>query len=308
MTNLKSYTKLDLQRLQQLRHSIKTYGHIHDIDMPYRLTSIWIEDGCEFAIWEDDDQLLGWACFQTAWWNLDIMIPPITRSSPLEKEIVEWGVAQMQAYSNRSGDSFWGSVEIFKGDPHASALTRTLLDVGFKQFEWSTLRFAQSLSADTLPSFSISSGQATLPNGYTIRPLAGQAEVAGYVAAHRAAFNSEVMTEAWRSRTLEHPEYRPELDLVVVDAAKRVVGFCIGWLLDGVGQLEPIGIHPEFQGLGLGKALESAAIHTLHQHGARTLLVDHVSLNEKAISLSKKNGFKQVDNALRFYVEIAPES
>lgn len=302
MTKLKSYTNLDPHRLQQLRTSIKNYGHIHNIDMPYRLTSIWIEDGCEFAIWEDGDQLLGWACFQTAWWNLDLMILPEIQNSPLEKEIIEWGVAQMRAYSNRSGDSFWGSVEIFERDPQASALVETLLDADFKKFEWSTIRFAQSLSADTLPS------PPSLPDGYTVRPLAGQAEVPGYVAAHRAAFNSEVMTEAWRSRTLTHPEYRPELDLVVTDSNNRVVGFCIGWLLDGVGQLEPIGVHPDFQGLGLGKAIESAAIRTLFNHGAETLLVDHVSLNEKAISLSQKNGFKPVDNALRFYVEIAPQS
>ena len=297
---LHSLTIEDLTRLHRSLNSDKTNPHIHLVDMPYRFTSIWEEDGCPFSIWEEGDDIAGWAVFQTAWWNLDLHIPPKIQNSQLEREMIEWGVAQMRAYSNRSGDSFWGSVEIFASDPHASRFREILFSLGFKQFEWSTIRFARELSAASLPS------APKLPDGYTIRPLAGQAEVAGYVAAHRGAFNSEVMTEKWRSRTLQHPHYRPELDLVVSDSDNRVAGFCVCWLIDGVGQIEPLGLHPDFQGLGLGKALETAAIRTLFEHGAHTLLVDHVSLNEKAIGLSLRNGFKQVDDALRFYVEIAP--
>jgi hypothetical protein len=38
-----------------------------------------------------------------------------------------------------------------------------------------------------------------LPEGFTIRPLAGEAEVEAYVALHRAVFGSENMTVAWRA-------------------------------------------------------------------------------------------------------------
>jgi ribosomal protein S18 acetylase RimI-like enzyme len=59
-------------------------------------------------------------------------------------------------------------------------------------------------------------------------------------------------------------------------------------------------------GRGLGKALELTAAHILRDNGLHTLHVDHGSLNEQAIGLSKRTGFKQFRNALRYYVEVNP--
>jgi mycothiol synthase len=49
---------------------------------------------------------------------------------------------------------------------------------------------------------------APLPDGITIRPLAGESEVAAYVTLHRAAFESESMTAEWRAQTLRMPQRR----------------------------------------------------------------------------------------------------
>jgi len=35
----------------------------------------------------------------------------------------------------------------------------------------------------------------------------------------------------------------------------------------------------------------------------RWVYLDHVSLNEKAIALSLKTGFRQINNALRYYID-----
>ena len=40
---------------------------------------------------------------------------------------------------------------------------------------------------------------APLPDGITIRPLAGESAVTAYVALHRAVFESESMTVEWRA-------------------------------------------------------------------------------------------------------------
>jgi ribosomal protein S18 acetylase RimI-like enzyme len=146
-----------------------------------------------------------------------------------------------------------------------------------------------------------------LPRGFSVRPLRGISEVELYVSLQRAAFESEKMTVDWRTRTLEHPAYVPEIDLVVVDPQDQPVGFCVCWLRDGVGQIEPLGVHPDYQGMGLGRALEAAALGLMWQHGARKILVDHVSLNESAIALSTQTGFKQRHNALRYYIDMQPE-
>jgi ribosomal protein S18 acetylase RimI-like enzyme len=111
------------------------------------------------------------------------------------------------------------------------------------------------------------------------------------------------MTNAWRKRTLRHPAYRPEIDLVVTSPEGRLVGFCICWIWDEIGQIEPLGIHPDYQGLGLGRALEYSALQALQNQGTRYAHVDHVSLNEKAIELSLKTGFTPRNNALRYYID-----
>jgi hypothetical protein len=77
---------------------------------------------------------------------------------------------------------------------------------------WSKVFMVRSL--DTL------AADAAAPSGFTIRLLAGGREVTAYVALHRAVFESESMTEAWRHRTRQQPAYVPTLDLVAV---------CTGW-------------------------------------------------------------------------------
>src|SRR3972149_5814011 len=83
------------------------------------------------------------------------------------------------------------------------------------------------------------------PAGFTVRPLAGEKEVEAYVALHRSVFESKNMTADWRERTLQHPAYDPNLDLVVESPNGRLVAFCICWRqkrADGslVGQVEPL--------------------------------------------------------------------
>jgi ribosomal protein S18 acetylase RimI-like enzyme len=112
------------------------------------------------------------------------------------------------------------------------------------------------------------------------------------------------MTTAWRQRTLQHPAYKPEIDLVAVTPERSLAGFCICWLGKDVGQFEPLGVHPDYQGLGLGRALELAALQQLRHYGARMACVDHGSYNEKAINLSRQTGFKQTNDALRYYIDV----
>jgi ribosomal protein S18 acetylase RimI-like enzyme len=111
------------------------------------------------------------------------------------------------------------------------------------------------------------------------------------------------MTRAWRLRTLAHPAYRPAIDLVAVSPQGELVGFCICWMWHDLGQIEPLGVHPDYQGRGLGRALELSALGALRNHNVRMVYLDHVSLNNNAIALSLKNGFEQSNNALRYYVD-----
>ena len=224
------------------------------------------------------------------------MVQPTYRGSGLEQEIFSWGQAQMLKYACRTGEGFWGSVEIFEDAPHAAQTIRNLEAAGFTPFDWSVYRFELEMSQELPPT--------QLSKGYKIRSFHGENEVQAYVALHRAAFGSKKMTMAWRNRILHQPTYRSSLDLIIENEAHVPVGFCICWLRADVGQIEPLGVHPDYQGLGLGRALETVAYQTLKAHGARTIKVDHGSHNENAIAISQKTGFRKSNNALRYYVDV----
>ena len=234
----------DPDHLHTLLNADPKHPHIHLVDMPYRLTATWQDQGCELGLWEKDDQMLAWAVFQPAWWNLDYALHPSVRGSELEKDVLAWGKGQMQGYAKRTGEEFYGSVELFEDTPKAAQTIAHLESFGFQPFDWSTVRFAIDLRHD-LP-------QPQLPAGFTVRPLRGHAEVEAYVSLHRAAFGSDKMTTAWRTRTLAHPAYRPEIDLVVATPEDEPVGFCVCWRWQSSGQIEPLGVSPEYQGQGLG--------------------------------------------------------
>src|SRR5262249_9000849 len=93
---------------------------------------------------------------------------------------------------------------------------------------------------------------ASLPSDYANRPQAGAGEVDAYTDLHRAAFGSLNMTTAWRARTLQAPEHMPDLDLVVTATDGRLAAFCVCWLDPRgpggrpTGQIEPMGVHPDF--------------------------------------------------------------
>lgn len=289
----------DLDYLHTLVNADPKHPHIHRIDMPYRLASTWQDCECKVGLWETDDELVTWAVFLPPWWNLDYAILPEKRGTFFEKEIFAWGQEQMIHYAKHIMDDFYGSVEFFADTPKVDQTKDHLDALGFKKFDWSTIRFGFDLQQD-LPNLH-------LPDGYSIRPLHGPAEVETYVNLHQAAFRSDKMTTTWRMRMLKHPSYKPEIDLVIADPDDTAVGFCICWMLEEMGQIEPLSIHPDYQGIGLGSALEIAALHFLRNHGARFVYVDHVSLNEKAIALSLQTGFKQTNDALRYFIDVNPE-
>jgi ribosomal protein S18 acetylase RimI-like enzyme len=145
-----------------------------------------------------------------------------------------------------------------------------------------------------------------LPPGFVLRPLDGEREAEAYVELHRTVFESKSMTTEWRLRTLRQPEHRPDLDLVIEAPDKRLAAFCIGWF-DSCGpggvpcaQVEPLGVHPDFRGLGLAQAILSEALSRFHSSGARQAYVETDNYRDAAFQLYQSVGF-QVFKDVRVY-------
>ncbi len=296
-TSFTTIVSPEFNSLQTLLNADPNHPHVHRIDMPFRLTSTWQDKGCEIGIWQAENKLIAWAVFQPPWSSFDYALQPSEWGSSLEVEILTWGKEQIQGYLERTGENSSGCVEFFEDRPKAEKTVDYLKQLGFKKVDWSTPRFAIDLDRD-LP-------QPQLPAGFTIRPFRGSTEVDAYVSLYHAVFalGGMGMTAAWRMRTLQHPPYQSDIDFVVVSPDNQLVGFCTCWMWQGLGQIEPLGIHPEYQRQGLGRALERTALGALRNRGAKFAYIDHGSYNDRAIALSLQTGFKQINNAQRYCIE-----
>ena len=140
-----------------------------------------------------------------------------------------------------------------------------------------------------------------LPGGYRLRQVEGKADLERRVEVHRAAFHpSKVTVPGYRHlRTL--PPYREQLDLVVEAPDGSFAAYALVWLDEenGVGELEPVGAHPEHQRLGLGKAVCLEACRRLRETGADTAIVYSLH-GYHAGKLYGSAGFECIDRQLEY--------
>ena len=271
--------------------------YIHLIDLPFRVTSTWQDRDCAFSVWKQNSQISAWAVFQPPWRNLDYQIIPAYYSSQLEAEILEWGIAEFQKYANRIGNTTCGYVELIEDAPQARQTIANLSARGFRPASENILRFKKSLT-QPLP-------QYKLQERFSIRSLL-ESETDAYCQLVNNVFSPdspEWMTHSWRMRLFQHPSYIHKLDLVAINSDNELVGFCCGWQWKNIGQIEPIGVHPDYRAMGIANALVIAIMDLMQSQGISLLYVDHGVNNKKAIALSSKTGFNHHKMILRFFLE-----
>jgi ribosomal protein S18 acetylase RimI-like enzyme len=90
---------------------------------------------------------------------------------------------------------------------------------------------------------------------------------------------------------LLRPEYEPDPDLVAETQNGELAAFCIGWLdrtaAPVCGQIEPLGVHPDFRNLGLGRAILAGALRRPHNLCAGQVLVETDNYRSPALELYK---------------------
>jgi ribosomal protein S18 acetylase RimI-like enzyme len=270
-------------------------NNLHVADWPYRLAS-WAFDQPENAArWVDDaGELLAWAALQAPFWAIDYVMRPDAESSALHRSILAWADERARAVAGtRFGRPAW-YVGVLA---HQAGRRRDLEAAGFAdqvdagENAWSKVLMARD---------AVSHRPVALPPGFAIRPLDGQREVEAYVALHRAVFESENMTIAWRLRTLRQAAYRPGNDLVLQAPDGELAGFCVGWLDGDAGQIEPMGIRADARGRGLGMALLSECVRRLGRSGATRVFVETDNYRDAAFALYQSAGFR-VEHEVRVY-------
>ncbi len=276
--------------------------NMHVVDLPYRFSS-WAFDTPEnVGLWVNGQgELMAWAVLQTPFWALDYAYHPAAATADIHQHLLTWADQRArQCLDTPSGRPMW-FINVFAGQNQRLADLEAMgfVDVGqWGEDSWSKVLLRRPGPAPV--------DQYQLPAGFVIRPLAGPGEVEAYVELHQRVFNSKSMTAPWRHRTLEHPAYTGELDLVAVAPNGQLAAFCIGWLDRAgqtvAGQIEPLGVDEAFRGQHLGRSLLLETLTRLQSHGAENLYVETDNQRDAALSLYQDQavGF-QVIQDVRVY-------
>ena len=253
-------------------------------------------------LWFDGQHLVGWAVLQTPFWTIDITCRP-DAVGYLYPEMLAWAEQRARAaIQGMYGRPMW-FVMVFRGQTER---IQKLEEAGFTcqadvgENSWSKVLLRRPA---VLPI-----KRYAAPAGYTIRPLAGEAEVESYVALHQSVFESKNMTAEWRARTLQHPAYHPDLDLVVEAPGGRLAAFCIGWLDEKTmaAQIEPLGSHKDFRQFGLGRVVFAECLHRMQSLGAKNIFVETDLDRSTALRLYRSYDFETAQDVLVYRRDINP--
>ncbi len=182
------------------------------------------------------------------------------RSEPLSHAALDWSDEYLRCRNGPGDPPELASIGCLSLD---DVRQRLLSSRGFRRNGRSYQRMIRETAA--------LSAEPPLPDGYAIRATDGRRELAAWLQAHHQAFQSSELTEAELNQVRMTPQYRPELDRVVVDRDQRVVAFAIGWFDESSAtmEFEPVGCVPDQQRRGLAKALMHDLIARAAGLGAR---------------------------------------
>lgn len=274
-------------------------GQVHVVDLPYRLSSWAFDVPDTVGLWRDVyGELIAWAVLQTPFWTLDYALANFAPPGTLD-EILGWADAQAMTLmdSPYGRDCWFAAVPAERGESRRTFENHGYVDQSTVEDPWSqvTLELGTGLEFPTSP----------VKRGFILRPLDGEAEVEAYVGLHRNVFGTPNMTTGWRRKVLQHPDYLPDLDLVIESLSGELVAFCIGWIaeLPGIygdgpsifGQIEPIGVREDYRRYGLAWAILAEVIRRLRDLGAGTILVQTDNFRDRAFHFYNAAGFNVVN-------------
>ncbi|PKN93218.1 MAG: hypothetical protein CVU44_10005 [Chloroflexi bacterium HGW-Chloroflexi-6] len=275
----------DIQSMRDLIARLPQKSTAIDFEETIQLDSI----RARTRLWKNDRQLIGFA-YVDDFNNLRFEVEPQFRSAQLEDEIIAWGLGCMKKRNAETGqnDTLDASFLI------ENAWQVTLLQrSGFVQENLRFLHYARTLN-EPIP-------EHPLPPGFSLRCVKGEDEVENLVTLHRAAFGTENMTVEERLAIMRAPQYERELDLLAIAPNGELAAFCIcGIENKNIGYTDPIGVHKNYQRLGLGKAVLGAGLQALKQRGIERAELGTSSENIAMQQLATTMGFVVISESLWF--------
>lgn len=287
------YDDNDVQAMREFRERLGSKSTVVDFEDQILLTSI----RATTRIWKQGDQIVGFAFVDednNLWFETEAELASLDE---LETEIVEWGTTCLKKRNTEMGTDHTLDCVCNADDSHRLSVLRKH---GFVPEQVRSLQYSRFLNEPIT--------EYPLPAGFSIRCVNGKDEVEQLVALHRAAFGTNHMTVEYRLAMMNTPQYRKELDLVVVTPGDELAAFCVCGFDDPdkkIGYTDPIGTHRSYQRMGLGKAVVSAGLFALRNAGANTVRLGTSSENVAMQKLAGTLGFMRVSEKLWFSRKIS---
>jgi GNAT superfamily N-acetyltransferase len=144
-----------------------------------------------------------------------------------------------------------------------------------------------------------------LPAGFRFTDMSDESLLDERVALVKSVWPEHTLdVERYRSvRTA--PIYRADLDLAIADSEDRLLAFATCWFdpVTNVGQLEPVGTHPDARGKGLGKAIVQHASHRLFDLGAERVFINCFAKNDAGRALYFASGYELAAEWQWWYIQ-----
>jgi mycothiol synthase len=132
----------------------------------------------------------------------------------------------------------------------------------------------------------------------TVRPFLPGADEAAWLEVNNAAFAWHGEQGGWDLQQVQQREHEPWFDpagFLLHERDGRLAAFCWTKLHAGtplVGEIYVIAVHPDFHGLGLGRALTVAGLQHLQSVGATAAMLYVDADNTAAVGLYRDLGFE----------------
>lgn len=217
-------------------------------------------------------------------------------SDCLDADILEWALARVTLKVQAEGIPLSLTAGCRDDDTARLAI---LEQYGLKPQADRAVQLVRSLAAP-IP-------EPPLAPGFTIQHGVPEDRAPAWVALHRAAHGTNIMTVEYRLAMQYAPHYDPDLDLVAVAPDGSLSAYCMCYIsaeeneMTGRkdGYTDPIATHPAYQRRGLGRALLLTGLALLRARGMEYGHTSTDSSNTGLLELARAVGF-QVESTRLF--------
>jgi ribosomal protein S18 acetylase RimI-like enzyme len=263
------------------------YVHCGDLDWWFNNPPDEADRRESLRLWEAEGKLLGWCLHMRSDHSFDFFAHPDERGSERAMAMLWWGVAWATERARAAG-----------GDKLTNIWINDTDNVSLQQ--WGACGFVATEPAGG-PIFMQSLGReieaSVLPAGFAICDARTEDDFRLHAEAMHGAFGIERPWDAYWQKRLGYfhsPAYAGEHNLVVRSPDGHGTAACIIWLdhTNKVGLFEPVGTHPHFQKMGLGKAVMREGLRRMKAAGMTHASVGTGADNVAAIALYRFLGFE----------------